>query len=62
MIAAAAFEVEYTGRESHAGFFPELGVNAADAMTVAQVAMGLLRQHIRTTDRVLASSRTAATR
>lgn len=52
MIAAAAFDVEYTGRGSHAAFYPELGINAADAMTVAQVAMGLLRQHIRATDRM----------
>jgi metal-dependent amidase/aminoacylase/carboxypeptidase family protein len=29
-----------------------LGINAADALTVAQVAIGLLRQHILATDRV----------
>ena len=32
--------------------FPEQGINAADALTIAQVAIGLLRQHIRSTDRV----------
>ncbi len=52
MIAAATFEVRYTGKESHAAAFPELGINAADALTVAQTAIGLLRQHIRPTDRV----------
>lgn len=51
IIAASMFEVQYTGKESHASAFPELGVNAADALTVAQTALGLLRQHIRSTDR-----------
>jgi len=51
IIAASMFEVHYTGKESHASAFPELGVNAADALTVAQTALGLLRQHIRATDR-----------
>ncbi len=46
------FDVRYTGKEAHAAAFPERGVNAADAMTVAQVAIGLLRQHIRSTDRI----------
>jgi len=39
-------------KESHASAFPELGVNAADALTIAQTALGLLRQHIRSTDRI----------
>jgi len=52
MIAASMFEVHCTGKESHASAFPELGVNAADALTIAQTAIGLLRQHIRSTDRV----------
>lgn len=52
IIAASMFEVHYTGKESHASAFPELGVNAADALTVAQTAIGLLRQHIRSTDRI----------
>lgn len=51
IIAASTFEVSYTGRAAHAAAFPEMGVNALDAMTVAQVAMGLLRQHIRQSDR-----------
>lgn len=29
-----------------------MGVNAADALTIAQTALGLLRQHIRSTDRI----------
>ncbi len=52
MTAAALFEARYTGKEAHAALFPELGINAADALTVAQVAIGLLRQHIRTSDRI----------
>lgn len=50
--AAHQFEVYYTGKEAHASVYPEGGVNAADALTVAQVAIGLLRQHIRPTDRI----------
>src|SRR5690349_16926569 len=52
IIAASMFDVHYTGKASHASAFPELGVNAADALTVAQTALGLLRQHIRPTDRI----------
>jgi len=52
MLANAPFQVRYTGKEAHASAYPELGINAADALTVAQVAIGLLRQHIRPTDRV----------
>jgi amidohydrolase len=52
VIAAALLEVRYTGKEAHASAYPELGINAADALTVAQVAIGLLRQHIRSTDRI----------
>ena len=50
--AVAHMRVQYTGRESHAAIAPELGVNAADAFTVAQVAIGLLRQHLRPFDQV----------
>ena len=52
IIAASMFEVHYTGKEAHASAFPELGINAADALTVAQTSIGLLRQHIRSTDRI----------
>jgi amidohydrolase len=50
--AVSHFTVAYTGRESHAAAAPQLGINAADAFVVAQVAIGLLRQHLRTTDQV----------
>jgi amidohydrolase len=43
-LALSQVAVGYRGRESHAAVAPHLGVNAADAITVAQVAIGLLRQ------------------
>ena len=52
IIAAQQFRIRYTGKEAHASAFPELGLNAADALTVAGVAIGLLRQHIHAGDRV----------
>jgi amidohydrolase len=51
-LAVSHFDVHYTGREAHASAFPEAGVNAADALTVAQVGIGLLRQHFRRQDQV----------
>lgn len=52
LIAASMFDVHYTGKEAHASAFPEMGINAADALTIAQTSIGLLRQHLRQTDRV----------
>lgn len=52
ILAAQRLDVRYTGKAAHASAFPELGINAADALTVAQVAIGLMRQHLRSTDRV----------
>ena len=45
-LTLSAIKVSYTGKESHASAAPFLGVNAADAVTVAQVAIGLLRQQL----------------
>ncbi|MEW2481297.1 M20 family metallopeptidase [Mycobacterium sp. NPDC049093] len=45
-LALSEVTVNYTGRESHAAVAPYLGVNAGDAVTVAQVAIGLLRQQL----------------
>ena len=45
-LTLSAVRVEYRGREAHASAAPFLGVNAADATTVAQVAIGLLRQQL----------------
>ena len=52
IIAADHFDVYYTGKEAHASASPEVGINAADALTIAQTAIGLLRQHIKSTDRI----------
>ncbi|MFU8841096.1 MAG: M20 family metallopeptidase [Nitriliruptoraceae bacterium] len=51
-LAVQHFDVRYQGVSAHASAYPQLGVNAADALTVAQVAIGLLRQHIKPTDRI----------
>ncbi|GAB4583404.1 M20 family metallopeptidase [Nocardia sp. IFM 10818] len=45
-LALADLSVVFHGRESHASAAPEYGRNALDALTVAQVALGLLRQHL----------------
>ena len=51
-MAVAHWRVSYRGVSAHAGAYPHLGVNAADAFTVAQVAIGLLRQQLPSTSRV----------
>ncbi|EUA89395.1 peptidase dimerization domain protein [Mycobacterium ulcerans str. Harvey] len=45
-LALSEVTVRYRGKESHAAVAPHLGVNAADALTIAQVAIGLLRQQL----------------
>ncbi len=45
-LALSEVAVRYHGRESHAAVAPYLGINAGDAVTVAQVAIGLLRQQL----------------
>jgi amidohydrolase len=51
-LAIDIFDVHYHGKAAHASAWPEAGINASDAVTVAQTAIGLLRQHLRPTDRV----------
>ena len=45
-LALSEVTVGYRGKESHAAVAPHRGLNAADAVTVAQVAIGLLRQQL----------------
>ncbi|MBU3061675.1 M20 family metallopeptidase [Nocardia sp. NEAU-G5] len=45
-LALADLSITYRGRAAHASAAPEQGRNAGDAVTVAQVALGLLRQHL----------------
>ena len=51
-LAVAHFDVHFAGREAHASAAPWEGVNAQDALTVAQVAIGLLRQQLPPGDQV----------
>jgi amidohydrolase len=51
-LAVSHVDVHYKGKSAHASAAPERGINAADAITVAQVAIGLLRQHIGPRDRI----------
>ena len=50
--AVSHSHVAFHGKAAHAAAYPEQGVNAADAFTVAQVALGLLRQQLPPTVRV----------
>ena len=52
VLAAETLEISYRGQGAHASAFPERGTNAADALVVAQVALGLLRQRLRPSDRI----------
>ena len=49
-LAVSHFDVHYAGKAAHASAAPWEGVNAADAMTIAQVSLGLLRQQLRLGD------------
>src|ERR1700728_927007 len=51
-LAVAHYDVHFGGREAHASAAPWEGVNAQDALTIAQVAIGLLRQQLRPGDQV----------
>ena len=51
-LAVAHFDVQFGGKEAHASAAPWEGVNALDAMTISQVALGLLRQQFPPGDQV----------
>jgi amidohydrolase len=51
-LAVHHFDVAFSGRTAHASAAPWQGVNAGDAMVVAQVALGLLRQQLPPGDQV----------
>jgi amidohydrolase len=44
--AVSHLDIAFDGKAAHAAAYPEDGVNAADAFTLAQVAIGLLRQQL----------------
>ncbi|POX38204.1 amidohydrolase [Streptomyces sp. Ru73] len=45
-LAIGSWDIAYTGRPAHASAAPWEGRNALDALTVAQTALGLLRQQL----------------
>ncbi|MCL5973270.1 MAG: M20 family metallopeptidase [Actinobacteria bacterium] len=45
-LAVSHMLIEYQGKTAHASAAPEKGINAGDALTVAQVSIGLLRQQL----------------
>ena len=51
-LAAGGFSAHFTGKPAHAAQMPWAGVNALDAATLAYSAVGMLRQHIRPSDRI----------
>jgi amidohydrolase len=51
-LAVAHIDVEFHGKETHAAFAPELGVNALDAAVQSYVNVSMLRQSLLSTDRV----------
>jgi amidohydrolase len=51
-LAVDHFDVTFTGKAAHASAAPWEGLNALDALTIAQVAIGLLRQQLRPEDQV----------
>ncbi len=51
-LAVSHFDVIFTGRTAHASAAPWHGINAGDAMVIAQVALGLLRQQLPPGDQI----------
>ncbi len=51
-LAVAHLDVTFRGRESHAAFAPQLGINALDAAVQAYVSIATLRQALYPTDKV----------
>ena len=51
-LAVDHFDVTFTGKEAHASAGPWEGINALDAVTVANVALALARQQFRPGDQV----------
>lgn len=51
-LAVDHFDVTYEGKEAHASAAPWEGINALDALTIAQVSLGLLRQQLAPGDQV----------
>ncbi len=51
-LAVRHVDVHFHGKESHAAFAPQLGINALDAFVQAYVNVSTLRQHLYPTDKI----------
>jgi amidohydrolase len=51
-LAVDHFDVIFAGKEAHASAAPWEGANALDALTISQVALGLLRQQLRPDEQI----------
>ena len=51
-LAVTQFDVEFRGKETHASFKPQVGINALDAAVQAYVNISTLRQAIYPTDKI----------
>ncbi|KAH8819139.1 hypothetical protein F5884DRAFT_759603 [Xylogone sp. PMI_703] len=60
-LAISHFGATLKGKAAHAGMAPWAGVNALDAATLAYTALGMLRQHIKPTERINVITRTDET-
>lgn len=52
VLAIAEVDVDFHGKDSHASFAPQLGINALDAFVQAYVNVSTLRQHLYPTDKI----------
>lgn len=51
-LAVSVIDYEFFGKSAHAAAAPDRGINAASAMALAQAGVGMLREQLRSTDRV----------
>ena len=51
-LASTGCDYHFHGKSAHSSLAPHEGINAADAVTIAQVSIGVLRQHLRPGDQV----------
>lgn len=51
-LASVGCDYHFHGKPAHSSMAPHEGVNAADAVTIAQVSIGLLRQHLQPGDQI----------
>lgn len=51
-LANSRIFIKYTGKAAHAAAAPDRGINAGSALSLAQAGIGMLREHLKSTDRV----------